>query len=70
MNGPEHYREAQAHLAVAAAIETDGHDDSMSAWHQRQASARHARARRRHGQPVQHARTGMVGGGPVAIPTR
>ena len=39
MTGPEHYREAQAHLAVAEEIETDGHDDSMSAWHQRQAQA-------------------------------
>ena len=39
MTGPEHYREAQAHLVVAEQIETDGHDDSMSAWHQRQAQA-------------------------------
>ena len=39
MTGPEHYREGQAHLAVATEIETDGHDDSMSAWHQRQAQA-------------------------------
>ena len=37
MNGPAHYREAQAHLAVAEEIETDGDQDSMSAWHQRQA---------------------------------
>jgi hypothetical protein len=37
LNGPEHFLEAQAHLAAAAAIETDGHDDSTSAWHQRQA---------------------------------
>jgi hypothetical protein len=33
----EHYDEAVAHLATAAAIETDGHEDSLSAWHQRQA---------------------------------
>jgi hypothetical protein len=37
MTGPEHYREAKKHLADAAGIETDGHDDSTSAWHQRQA---------------------------------
>lgn len=37
MNGPAHYAKAEEHLAAAAAIETDGHDDSMSAWHQRQA---------------------------------
>ena len=37
MNGPAHYGEAQAHLAVAEEIETDGDQDSMSAWHQRQA---------------------------------
>ena len=37
MTGPEHYREAEAHLAVALDIETAAHDDSMSAWHQRQA---------------------------------
>jgi hypothetical protein len=39
MSGPEHYAKAEEHLAAAAAIETDGHDDSMSAWHQRQAQA-------------------------------
>ena len=39
MNGPEHYAKAQEHLDAAAAIETDGDDDSMSAWHQRQAQA-------------------------------
>jgi len=39
MTGPEHYAKAEEHLAAAAAIETDGHDDSMSAWHQRQAQA-------------------------------
>jgi hypothetical protein len=37
--GPEHYAKAEIHLDAAAAIETDGHDDSMSAWHQRQAQA-------------------------------
>jgi hypothetical protein len=37
MNGPAHYAKAEEHLALAASIETDGHDDSMSAWHQRQA---------------------------------
>lgn len=39
MNGPAHYAKAEEHLALAASIETDGHDDSMSAWHQRQAQA-------------------------------
>jgi hypothetical protein len=37
MTGPEHYAASEAHLDHAASIETDGHDDSMSAWHQRQA---------------------------------
>jgi hypothetical protein len=37
MTGPDHYAKAEEHLDHAAAIETDGHDDSMSAWHQRQA---------------------------------
>ena len=37
MTGPQHYAKAEEHLAAAAAIETDGHDDSTSAWHQRQA---------------------------------
>jgi hypothetical protein len=37
MTGPEHYAKAEEHLTLAATIETDGHDDSMSAWHQRQA---------------------------------
>jgi len=37
MTGPAHYLKAEEHLAYAASIETDGHDDSMSAWHQRQA---------------------------------
>jgi hypothetical protein len=37
VNGPAHYAKAEEHLAAAAAIETDGHDDSESAWHQRQA---------------------------------
>ena len=37
MTGPQHYAKAEEHLAAAATIETDGHDDSMSAWHQRQA---------------------------------
>jgi hypothetical protein len=35
MTGPEHFTKAEIHLAAAAAIETDGHDDSTSAWHQR-----------------------------------
>jgi hypothetical protein len=39
MTGPEHFTKAEIHLAAAAAIETDGHDDSTSAWHQRQAQA-------------------------------
>jgi hypothetical protein len=39
MTGPQHYAKAEEHLAAAASIETDGHDDSMSAWHQRQAQA-------------------------------
>ena len=39
MTGPAHYALAEEHLKSAAAIETDGHDDSMSAWHQRQAQA-------------------------------
>ena len=38
MTGPEHYAKAEEHLAKADAIETDGHDDGMSAWHQRQAA--------------------------------
>jgi hypothetical protein len=37
MTGPQHFAKAEEHLALAAQIETDGHDDSMSAWHQRQA---------------------------------
>jgi hypothetical protein len=37
MTGPDHYAKAEEHLDHAASIETDGHDDSMSAWHQRQA---------------------------------
>jgi hypothetical protein len=37
MTGPENYRQAGFHLKAGAAIETDGHDDSASAWHQRQA---------------------------------
>lgn len=37
MNGPGHYAKAEYHLAKADAIETDGDEDSMSAWHQRQA---------------------------------
>jgi len=37
MTGPQHYAKAEEHLAKAAAIETDGDEDSMSAWHQRQA---------------------------------
>ena len=39
MTGPEHYAKAEEHLAAADAIETDGHEDGMSAWHQRQAQA-------------------------------
>ena len=39
MTGPEHYRLAEVHAAAAEATETDGHDDGMSAWHQRQAQA-------------------------------
>lgn len=38
MNGPQHWARAEEHLARAGAIETDGHDDSTSAWHQRQAA--------------------------------
>jgi hypothetical protein len=37
MTGPDHYREAEKHLGFAAVIETDGDEDSTSAWHQRQA---------------------------------
>jgi hypothetical protein len=37
MTGPEHYTKAEEHLATAASIETDGDQDSTSAWHQRQA---------------------------------
>jgi hypothetical protein len=37
VTGPEHYAKAQDHLDHAASIETDGYEDSMSAWHQRQA---------------------------------
>jgi hypothetical protein len=37
MTGPEHYGQAEAHLRIAAAIETDGDQDSTSGWHQRQA---------------------------------
>jgi hypothetical protein len=37
MTGPAHYAKAEEHLAAAAGIETDGYEDSMSAWHQRQA---------------------------------
>ena len=39
MNGPGHYARAEEELARAAAIETDGDQDGMSAWHQRQAQA-------------------------------
>ena len=39
MTGPQHWAKAEEHLALAATIETDGHDDSQSAWHQRQAQA-------------------------------
>jgi hypothetical protein len=39
MTGPQHWAKAEEHLTLAATIETDGHDDSMSAWHQRQAQA-------------------------------
>jgi hypothetical protein len=39
MTGPENYAKAEEHLAAAAAIETDGYDDGISAWHQRQALA-------------------------------
>jgi hypothetical protein len=39
MTGPQHWAKAEEHLAAAAAIETDGYEDSMSAWHQRQAQA-------------------------------
>lgn len=37
MDGPAHWRAAEYHLAKADAIETDGDQDSTSAWHQRQA---------------------------------
>jgi hypothetical protein len=37
MDGPAHYREAERCLAYAATIETDGDQESMSAWYQRQA---------------------------------
>ena len=37
MNGPEHWAKAEEHLTAATVIETDGDEDSMSAWHQRQA---------------------------------
>ena len=37
MTGPEHFAKAEEHLAIAASIETDGYEDSKSAWHQRQA---------------------------------
>ena len=37
MTGPEHYATAEEHLASATGIETDGHEDGKSAWHQRQA---------------------------------
>ncbi len=37
MTGPAHFARAEEHLAAAATIETDGDEDSMSAWHQRQA---------------------------------
>jgi hypothetical protein len=37
VTGPEHYAKAEEHLVLAAGIETDGYEDSMSAWHQRQA---------------------------------
>jgi hypothetical protein len=37
MNGPAHWAKGEEHLARADAIETDGDEDSMSAWHQRQA---------------------------------
>jgi hypothetical protein len=39
MTPAEHYRAAEEHLATAATIETDGDQDSTSAWHQRQAQA-------------------------------
>jgi hypothetical protein len=35
----EHYHAAEEHLVLAASIETDGADDSTSAWHQRQGQA-------------------------------
>jgi len=37
MTPAQHYSEAEEHLAAAAAIEPGGHEDSQSAWHQRQA---------------------------------
>ena len=36
MTGPQHWAKAEEHLAKAASIETDGHEDGMSAWYQRQ----------------------------------
>ena len=39
MTGPEHFTAAEENLAAAAGIETDGYEDSRSAWHQRQAQA-------------------------------
>lgn len=37
MTPSEHYAKAEEHLDAAATIETDGDQDSTSAWHQRQA---------------------------------
>ena len=54
MTGPEHYAKAEEHLDAAAAIETDGHDDSMSAWHQRQAQV--------------HALLALAAGAPGVVP--
>jgi hypothetical protein len=54
MTPAQHYSEAEEHLAAAAAIETDGHEDSQSAWHQRQAQV--------------HALLALAAGAPGVVP--
>jgi hypothetical protein len=53
MTPAQHYSEAEEHLA-AAAIETDGYEDSQSAWHQRQAQV--------------HALLALAAGPPGVVP--
>ena len=54
MTPVEHYRAAEEHLAAATTIETDGDQDSTSAWHQRQAQV--------------HALLALAAGAPGVVP--